>query len=709
MEKEAAAVRLKIEENKRQCAIHACVLYDAMRMYGAGCRAVGWGTREASLRAGVHGLDFTPFMPPAMGEVAFARRVKEEKLRRAAQRKNAALAAMQRERMRRNVDEVEKARMLREKAAQMKKQMEEEESKLFGRAFDALCNAREERKSSQELNALLQLWEDLSILCSTRYPNSLKSVVCQNNFACVCLEMLGFDHPRGIDAMAHLNAATTTVMSLLTKASHDHLKVVWRADAEVEKTRALAHEEEGMSRPEQEQTFEIDTGSGDKSTVESQNVKIHQSNVGNIAEHEMDPEEREEVEFRRAMADRFFPKEAYGVAEEQKSPCLMMLQNEISFFRFTNNVYQLQRSFPKLEGIRALYYQLSSAEQERVMSGVARSVEKIPVLTYGIMRVELSATLAEVDRVRAEEQAALEAALAPPVEEVSAITDSDLLNVDDGKNFEEVMEMSKEALRLKRREAYERQRVVDAKRRRQISRQRNKLYAMIRTDEISRIFLEKANGDALARENIQWGDGSNSKGTGRDFLALTPRSDDNDPSEAADAKQAVDGSSRSRSSSRKGSRKPSAAKPSPETSRRSSLHHLDIDDVSELGGSEMDMLDSPMPGKNNHSTRSPLTKTLFPLTTDDGMAGDSGDNAVPFDGGSEMEPMRGRMKEKVPEGQEHQQVQESHPQSQPHGHTKIIERGSTAPAPASSPAQSPASTTGMISWIRNKVKGVKKS
>jgi hypothetical protein len=45
----------------------------------------------------------------------------------------------------------------------------------------------------------------------------------------------------------------------------------------------------------------------------------------------------------------------------------------------------------------------------------------------------------------------------------------------------------------------------EQKRRRKIGRQRNKLYALIRNDEITRIFEQKSKMGRLTADNVNWG------------------------------------------------------------------------------------------------------------------------------------------------------------------------------------------------------------
>lgn len=103
---------------------HATAFYDSIRLFTEGLTVAGCGTKEFTARISlkgscdiltvlctcdcassnyncVTGLNLTPYMPPCHGEPSKIRKDLEDKLRRSTQRKNAALAAMERERERR--------------------------------------------------------------------------------------------------------------------------------------------------------------------------------------------------------------------------------------------------------------------------------------------------------------------------------------------------------------------------------------------------------------------------------------------------------------------------------------------------------------------------------------------------------------------------------------------------------------------------------
>jgi hypothetical protein len=68
---------------------------------------------------------------------------------------------------------------------------------MFARAYSALSNAREERKSTAEITEMVGLWEALVVAKETRYPAEAVTAVCQNALACIVLEFFGSRHPRG--------------------------------------------------------------------------------------------------------------------------------------------------------------------------------------------------------------------------------------------------------------------------------------------------------------------------------------------------------------------------------------------------------------------------------------------------------------------------------------------------------------------------------
>jgi hypothetical protein len=98
-EKTVDILRKQMAENKKLLGAHMVSFYDSFRLYSTGIATIGCGTKEVCFRGSTIGFDFSQFLPVAAGEKCLVRQLREEKIKRATKRKNAALAAMDRERM----------------------------------------------------------------------------------------------------------------------------------------------------------------------------------------------------------------------------------------------------------------------------------------------------------------------------------------------------------------------------------------------------------------------------------------------------------------------------------------------------------------------------------------------------------------------------------------------------------------------------------
>jgi Ca2+-binding EF-hand superfamily protein len=195
--KKIAEAHAIMKENENLIAAHSCAFYDAFRIFTIGISNVGFGTRDFCARSYLEGFDIAQYLPLGLGELAPARQQQLEREERANQRKASALAALEREKLRRNMTEEEKEKLRQELYAAQLKQWAREEADMFGEAYSALLDAREERKTTAEIAAMAKQWEALAVLKEKRYPEDLGTAVSQNNYGCVLLEFFGVSHPRG--------------------------------------------------------------------------------------------------------------------------------------------------------------------------------------------------------------------------------------------------------------------------------------------------------------------------------------------------------------------------------------------------------------------------------------------------------------------------------------------------------------------------------
>lgn len=188
-EQRAMFLAKQLEDSVHLCGAHFVAFYDAFRLYGGGIRQIGGGTLELGFNIHFSGIEFVHFLPPGLGEASAARQKAQDKYERAMQRKNAAMNAIERERLRRDLDEEEKARRREWELANVQLARDEEEKDLFGEAYSALVGAREEKLSIQDVEEILGLWKELLRIREERYPDTLKLAVCQNDVACVLMEV----------------------------------------------------------------------------------------------------------------------------------------------------------------------------------------------------------------------------------------------------------------------------------------------------------------------------------------------------------------------------------------------------------------------------------------------------------------------------------------------------------------------------------------
>jgi hypothetical protein len=186
-----------LERSHSLLSAHACALYDSVRLLTTGLSSVGLGSKDCCLRGYADGLGVAEYLPRGMGELAPVKQKYVEKVERAKQRKASALAALAREKRRREMTEEEREELRREAYAAQLLVWAREEAVMFAAAYAALCEAREERKSTAQLTAMAAQWEALVAAKESRYPQELPTAACQNALACVLLEFFGTRHPRG--------------------------------------------------------------------------------------------------------------------------------------------------------------------------------------------------------------------------------------------------------------------------------------------------------------------------------------------------------------------------------------------------------------------------------------------------------------------------------------------------------------------------------
>ena len=477
---EARAVEMikKVEEEKQNCSAHAAALYDGLRRCASGVRHIGCGTKDLTAKSKLVGLDFFSFLPKGVGEAAIPRQLREDKLRRATQRKEAAFNALEREKMRKDKNGPERAAARQKKAEAAQAKRKEEESHLFDEAFKALTVAREERKSATEIGNMVRLWERLQQTKATRYPKSLDAAVSQNNLACVLSEFYGPEHFKGKEAIRFMEAASAAVVTAIL--AHEPVNAV----AEI-------------TAPPTEQS----------------SVFIRRKGMAPLSEEELAG---------YAAAETFI----FEVSEEAIVPFLAMLQNYLTVLRLAKgdprNEDTLDRLFHVRRMVCHLWAALSMKEKDRVKNKVCRPLEGVLVFFMDNVEAQVLATLGEV-KAEDESGGALKDLDETSLGGLSELTgtrttvalDSSLRYKKRATVIGGELGLSREDLdfevALKRAERQDKEaKMANARRdanilRQQTVRRRNRLYHLITSGEINRVFDLKAGHVLSEGAGINWG------------------------------------------------------------------------------------------------------------------------------------------------------------------------------------------------------------
>jgi hypothetical protein len=211
-ERRAFKLSAQLEESVHLCSAHFIAFYDAFRLYGAGIDQIGMGTAESGLKVQVDGISWLHYLPPGLGEPSAARQTANDKYERAMRRKNAAMNAIERERLRRELDEEAREKRRQWETANQQLFRDEEEKKMFVEAYAALIGAREATLTPKDVEEILTMWRNIVQVRRDRYPATMKLVVILNDLACVLFELCGNEPLAIAEAVAHLREASSLVM-----------------------------------------------------------------------------------------------------------------------------------------------------------------------------------------------------------------------------------------------------------------------------------------------------------------------------------------------------------------------------------------------------------------------------------------------------------------------------------------------------------------
>jgi len=460
-EKRAASLSAQLEDSVHLCGAHFLAFYDAFRLYGDGIHQIGFGTNESGIKISMTGVDFVPFLPPGLGELSVARQKAKDKYERAMNRKNAAMNAIERERLRRELDEEEKERRRQWEAANVQLVRDEEEKTLFGEAYSALVGAREEKQSQKDIDEIVAMWKHILDLRDARYPEMLKLAVCQNDVACVMLEI-----SRSVPMRV---AEATALLRQSSRIAFQHLEDAIGAEIHITENKKQADE------------FLLQ--------------------VAGLNEEEILHTTAEKaVEARKVVREKVLP--------QSPAAFILLFVNYMTSLRMTNNLDDLgdDDSQQYKEAIYLLLDLLT--EKERTNIHVERVMELFTVLPLGDVKESLTKSLSELDEHRSVYHKKVEAEkLQKRLEEFKGVKNTRKGNVmmseDEQKMSLDVLALvdPKKAAKIK----FKRQQ-KEARKKRNISiKQRNKMYRMIASDQIS-TFFEKQAKKVDEDEALEWGD-----------------------------------------------------------------------------------------------------------------------------------------------------------------------------------------------------------
>eukprot|EP01038_Epipyxis_sp_PR26KG_P010543 gene10543-14165_t len=205
---------------------HTCAAYDSIRLFTIEILSVGMGTKEFNANILLKGFEYNDFLPKGNGEYNIFKQEYLDKIERSKYRKSAALAALEREKLRRNMTEEEKEALRLEKELQIRKQNEHEELLLFQKAYEQLVIIRNKIASTvADKEIMSKLWEELVTIREERYPEGFVTAITQNNYSCILIECFGIGHPLSQASVSLLKSAVDIIMIRVVnpKVSIEHL------------------------------------------------------------------------------------------------------------------------------------------------------------------------------------------------------------------------------------------------------------------------------------------------------------------------------------------------------------------------------------------------------------------------------------------------------------------------------------------------------
>ena len=469
----------ELEISVSLAASHFLAFYDAFRLYGVDVSQIGYGGNCFGMKTQGTGFDIFDLLPPGMGEIALRSGQKRDKYERSKQRKNAAINAIEREKLRRELDDEEREKRRKFEIANAQRIRDDEEKTMFGEIYSGLISAREEKMSTKETDDFLRQWEKLLNMRERRYPDTLKVAVISNDVACVKIELCPESDLRLGQAVVCLRNAAMIAYDVFKQLTDFIGEVTTGVDEAHKRIREMLDEVE---------LSEFDDGLEEYSKRKEEHLKmlLPVPNPPTFC-----------FESLRALVTPHYP-----------AAFLLIFLNYFTILRKTSSTHELNDSEQQCmkEVVFLLHSSMLNAK-ERKNINVERKMELFTVFPLGSIEDSLHHTLQELtEHRRAHKKTVDDAALQARLQEYKGPDRPSRQNIinrgDTSMAAMEALAMvdPQQAKKLKFK-----QQMRDAKRKRKISiKQRNKMYEMIYDDTISAFFQQQARKADITA--VKWGD-----------------------------------------------------------------------------------------------------------------------------------------------------------------------------------------------------------
>ena len=415
-----------------------------------------------------------------MGEPALRSGMKKEKYERARQRKNAAVSAIEREKLRRELDDEEREKRRKNEIANAQKIRDDEEKTMFGELYSGLVGAREEKMSTNDTNDFILQWEKLLSMRERRYPDTLKVAVISNDVGCVKIELCPDSDLRLGQAAVCLRDAAMIAYDVFSKTAEFMGEVTTSEDES------------------QRRMYDMLTAR------EQQDYDIEMEAYGELKEENL--KQLLPVPVRPTFS---FDSLRALIAPHSPAAYFLIFLNYFTVLRKTNATQELGDSEQQcMKEILYLIYTSVLNARERKNLGLERKMELFTVFPLGSVEDSLHYSLEElVEHRKTYKKTIDDETLQARLQEYKGNPNKPALRrnvVSRGENSV----LAFEALALVDPAAAKKMKFKEqmklAKRKRKISiKQRNKMYEMISTDEISEFFHQQARKADI--NVVKWG------------------------------------------------------------------------------------------------------------------------------------------------------------------------------------------------------------